>query len=105
MEELSAGLSWYVTWHESFLMVDTYSRFATPNTTLGNCSTGSSYGTYRRKHNPFISFENIAQNATRCANIVNADELDKDIENNTVPQFVFFTPDVSCNLLFYECVK
>ncbi|ORZ01357.1 phosphoesterase family-domain-containing protein [Syncephalastrum racemosum] len=61
----------------------------------GNCSTGTSYGTYRRKHNPFISFTNIAQNTTRCANIVNADELDKDIENNTVPQFVFFTPDMN----------
>ena len=61
----------------------------------GGCNTESTIDTYHRKHNPFISFENIANDKARCAKIVPATELDKDIENNTVPQFVFFTPDVS----------
>ena len=38
------------------------------------------------KHNPFISFPSITNNATRCAKIVNADQLDTDIANNAVPQ-------------------
>ncbi|CAM0141677.1 hypothetical protein VKS41_007912 [Umbelopsis sp. WA50703] len=61
----------------------------------GNCNTASSVGTYYRKHNPFISFPSITGNATRCANIVNANQLDTDIANNSVPQFVFFTPDIN----------
>ncbi|KAI9277220.1 phosphoesterase, partial [Phascolomyces articulosus] len=61
----------------------------------GGCSTESSVDTYRRKHNPFISFKNIASNGTRCANIVPATQLDEDIENNSVPQFVFYTPDMN----------
>ncbi|KAI7854786.1 phosphoesterase family-domain-containing protein [Circinella umbellata] len=61
----------------------------------GGCNTKASINTYRRKHNPFISFKNIANDETRCAKIVPATELDKDIENDTVPQFVFFTPDIN----------
>lgn len=45
-----------------------------------------------------MSFTNIS-NTTRCDNIVNADQLDKDIANNEVPQFVYYTPDVSIILL------
>ncbi|CAO3673695.1 unnamed protein product [Umbelopsis ramanniana] len=61
----------------------------------GNCNTATSSGTYYRKHNPFISFPSITKNATRCAKIVNADQLDTDIANNAVPQYVFFTPDIN----------
>ncbi|KAI9278744.1 phosphoesterase family-domain-containing protein [Phascolomyces articulosus] len=61
----------------------------------GGCYTGTKSGTYRRKHNPFISFTNISGNSTRCANIVPATQLDTDIDNNAVPQFVFYTPDMN----------
>ncbi|KAI9311265.1 phosphoesterase family-domain-containing protein [Dichotomocladium elegans] len=60
----------------------------------GNCYNGSS-GTYVRRHNPFMSFTNISGNATRCANIVNASQLDIDIANDEVPQYVFYTPDLN----------
>ncbi|KAI8079978.1 phosphoesterase family-domain-containing protein [Halteromyces radiatus] len=61
----------------------------------GNCDTSMRIGTYARKHNPFMSMVNIHNNATRCANIVNADQLDVDIKNNQVPQFAFYTPDMN----------
>ncbi|ORZ05233.1 phosphoesterase family-domain-containing protein [Absidia repens] len=61
----------------------------------GNCDTSMRIGTYARKHNPFMSMTNIQKNTKRCANIVNADQLDTDISNNSVPQFVFFTPDMN----------
>ncbi|CDH56683.1 acid phosphatase [Lichtheimia corymbifera JMRC:FSU:9682] len=65
----------------------------------GDCFQGRKNGTYYRKHNPFMSFTNIS-NTTRCDNIVNADQLDKDIANNEVPQFVYYTPDVNTSLEF-----
>ncbi|ORZ01916.1 phosphoesterase family-domain-containing protein [Absidia repens] len=60
----------------------------------GDCALDMTHGKYARKHNPFISFKNIQTNPDRCAKIVNADELTEDIKNDTVPQFVFFTPDM-----------
>ena len=63
----------------------------------GGCNKKMDIDNYARKHNPFISFKNIQKNKKRCANIVSAKELDKDIDNDTVPQYVFYTPDVSDN--------
>ncbi|CAO3619816.1 unnamed protein product [Cunninghamella blakesleeana] len=60
----------------------------------GDCNLSMSINTYRRKHNPFISFTNIQNDAQRCSKIVNANQLKVDIQNNQVPQFVFFTPDM-----------
>ncbi|KAI8329924.1 phosphoesterase family-domain-containing protein [Chlamydoabsidia padenii] len=61
----------------------------------GNCDTSMRIGTYARKHNPFMSMTNIQEDSKRCANIVNADQLDIDIRNDNVPQFVFYTPDMN----------
>ncbi|OZJ05608.1 hypothetical protein BZG36_01469 [Bifiguratus adelaidae] len=61
----------------------------------GGCNTSTQVGTYYRKHNPFISFPTITGNAARCANIVPATQLDTDIANNAVPQYVFYTPDIN----------
>ncbi|KAF9301339.1 hypothetical protein BG003_002855, partial [Podila horticola] len=61
----------------------------------GDCYLGdSSNKLYRRKHNPFISFTDIATNPARCAKIVNASELDTDLANDALPQFSFFTPNM-----------
>jgi acid phosphatase len=35
----------------------------------GNCYSSYTNGKYYRKHNPFISFNNIRNNATRCAKV------------------------------------
>ncbi|KAJ3228781.1 hypothetical protein HDU81_005875 [Chytriomyces hyalinus] len=61
----------------------------------GGCFTGERYETYARKHNPFISFNNIRNNATRCARIVNSDELEMDAERGALPTFMFYTPDMN----------
>lgn len=61
----------------------------------GNCNPfhGTKDNLYKRKHNPFMSFASIRGNATRCANIKNADELDKDVANRKVPNYVYFVPN------------
>ncbi|AZZ37471.1 hypothetical protein CIK05_11925 [Bdellovibrio sp. qaytius] len=61
----------------------------------GNCFVGTKNGTYRRKHNPFISYVNIQKDKKRCANIVNATQMDKDIAANTLPNYVFYVPDMN----------
>ncbi|KAJ3076243.1 hypothetical protein HDU98_004856 [Podochytrium sp. JEL0797] len=65
----------------------------------GGCSLGSGYTTnglvYRRKHVPFISFNNIQTQATRCAKIVPASQLDQDIASGTLPSYMFYTPDMN----------
>ena len=48
---------------------------------------------YVREHNPFISMKNINTNATRCANIVNADQFEADLASNSLPQFSYYVPD------------
>jgi hypothetical protein len=52
----------------------------------GNCYDGDTTGwdRYMRKHNPFMGFENIRKNPKRCANIVNAEQLYADLDNNAV---------------------
>jgi hypothetical protein len=60
----------------------------------GNCFSGSKNDKYRRKHNPFISFNNIRDNPERCAKIVNSDQLWVDLDNNDLPAFMFYTPNM-----------
>ncbi len=60
----------------------------------GNCFSGKSSGDYVRKHNPFISFNNIRTNAKRCANIVEAAEFDSDLSRGILPNYVFYVPDL-----------
>jgi len=61
----------------------------------GKCFTGATSGTYARKHNPFMSFTSITKNATRCANIVPATQLDTDLKAGPIPSFVYYTPDLN----------
>ncbi|CAG8442277.1 phosphoesterase family-domain-containing protein [Gigaspora rosea] len=64
----------------------------------GDCflnATGGASRLYARKHNPFFSFTTVTKNSTRCAKVVNASQLDDDIKNNEVPQFVYFVPNLN----------
>jgi hypothetical protein len=60
----------------------------------GDCFTGASSGQYRRKHEPFISLKNIQSNPARCANIVPATQLAKDIAAGDLPDFMYYVPDM-----------
>ena len=52
---------------------------------------------YVQKHNPFIYFNPIRLDAARCERtIVPLTELQTDIENNALPNFIFITPNL-CN--------
>ena len=52
---------------------------------------------YAQKHNPFIYFTPIRENALRCQDgIVPLAQLDADLAANALPNFVFITPDL-CN--------
>ncbi|KAI9597708.1 phosphoesterase family-domain-containing protein [Syncephalis fuscata] len=63
----------------------------------GNCFTGSKTKDllYRRKHNPFISANNIRENPKRCARIVEGDQFQTDLDAGKLPQFSFYTPDMN----------
>jgi len=49
---------------------------------------------YWRKHNPFISFDNIRNDPNRLAKIVNAKQLQIDVQSNKLPQYCWYTPNI-----------
>jgi len=61
----------------------------------GGCYTEaiSDGGLYARKHNPFISFDSIRANPSRCAKIVNASALQADIQAMSLPGVAFYVPN------------
>ncbi|KAG0083666.1 hypothetical protein BGZ92_010568 [Podila epicladia] len=59
------------------------------------CFTGfQNEGLYFRKHNPFIIYDSIAKNATRCANVVPATQLQTDLAAGKMPNYSFYTPNM-----------
>jgi phospholipase C len=48
---------------------------------------------YERKHNPFISYKDVQSNPARVAKIVDFSQLATDLANNTVPNYVWISPD------------
>jgi phosphatidylinositol-3-phosphatase len=58
--------------------------------------TGGSYGLYGQKHDPFMYFATIRNNAARMQQIVPFTQFAQDIRSQTVPNFVWISPDV-CN--------
>jgi len=61
----------------------------------GNCFLGATSGKYARKHVPFLSFKNVSTNPARCKNIVDAKQLDVDIQSNNLPTYSLYIPDLS----------
>ncbi|KAH8554443.1 phosphoesterase family-domain-containing protein [Umbelopsis sp. PMI_123] len=52
-------------------------------------------GSYVRKHDPAIIYDSIGLNATRAANVVPGTQLAADIAAGTVPEWVFYTPNMT----------
>jgi hypothetical protein len=48
---------------------------------------------YERKHNPFVSYLDVQTNAGRMANVVDFSDFSTDLANNSVPEFVWISPD------------
>lgn len=48
---------------------------------------------YERKHNPFITYKDVQTNPARVAKIVDLSQLATDLTNNTVPNYVWISPD------------
>ena len=57
------------------------------------CFGAARAGEYTRHHDPFLYFDDVAANPTRCANVVPLTELAADIRAGTLPAFVWITPD------------
>ena len=51
---------------------------------------------YVQKHNPFIYFDDIRTNSTRCNKIVPFTQFATDLQNNSVPNYAWITPN-QCN--------
>lgn len=60
----------------------------------GSCFAGARKGNYVRKHVPFMSYLDVQKNPSACANIVNADQFDQDLQNGTLPNYVFYVPNI-----------
>jgi acid phosphatase len=57
------------------------------------CYVGDA-GDYAQKHNPFLYFDDIRNNSARCANIVPLSGFASDLAGNTLPDFVWITPNL-----------
>lgn len=57
------------------------------------CYVGDSYP-YAQKHDPFIYYDDIRTNPSRCANVVPLTQLSGDLQGSAVPDFVWITPNL-----------
>jgi phosphatidylinositol-3-phosphatase len=48
---------------------------------------------YERKHNPFVSYQDVYTNPARLASVVDFSQLSTDLANNTVSNYVWISPD------------
>ncbi|EKD19405.1 phosphoesterase [Drepanopeziza brunnea f. sp. 'multigermtubi' MB_m1] len=60
----------------------------------GSTSADGSGWDYVRKHNPFVSFDNISHNGTRLARLQSFDDFASDVEADTLPQYAHLSPDM-----------
>ena len=56
----------------------------------------ASSGEYRRKHNPFVYYDDITRNPARCRKVVPFTDLAGDLRRDRLPTFAWITPDM-CN--------
>jgi hypothetical protein len=60
----------------------------------GPCDTGTKSGNYVRRHEPFISFQDVQTSPARCGRIVNAAQLQTDVAQGTLPNYALYVPDL-----------
>ncbi|KAN0073780.1 Phosphoesterase family domain containing protein [Tylopilus felleus] len=52
------------------------------------------YTYYMRKHNPLVIYDSVGMNATRAARIRNFNDFAVDVNNNSLSQWIFVTPNM-----------
>ncbi len=60
----------------------------------GSCFLGAVKGKYARKHVPFLSFKSVQNNFDQCSRIVNASQFEKDFNDNALPEYSLYIPDL-----------
>lgn len=55
---------------------------------------GSSHDHYVRKHNPLIMYDSVAKNDTRREQIKSLSDFDRELDDNSLPQWAFVTPNM-----------
>jgi hypothetical protein len=58
------------------------------------CSTVAAAGGYAKKHDPFLYYDDVAQDARRCRRVVGFDALAADLRRGTLPAFAFISPNL-----------
>jgi hypothetical protein len=58
------------------------------------CYTGSSYGAYAKRHDPFMYFPTITSRPDHCANVVPDERLTADLDRQSLPTFSWLSPDL-----------
>lgn len=58
------------------------------------CSTAASDGTYAMKHNPFMYYRNVRNDAHRCHKVVPLRRLTSDLHTDSLPTFAWITPNL-----------
>ncbi|KAF9229734.1 hypothetical protein BS17DRAFT_771841 [Gyrodon lividus] len=77
-------ISWAV--YQENMPTDDYGGF--------NFTNPDNYTYYVRKHNPLVIYNSVAMNTTRAPRIRNFNDFAVDLGNNTIPQWVFVTPNL-----------
>ncbi len=68
----------------------------------GGCFTGAATDGYAKKHNPFMYYTNVVENPGRCARQVSLSQLQHDLAQDSVPDFVWITPNM-CHSM-HDCL-
>ena len=71
-----------------------YNMKTSPQSNLRRVPDDGDLFPFARKHVPFLSFPSIVGNPERLAKIVHADEFEQDLENNSLPHFCYYVPNL-----------
>lgn len=58
------------------------------------CFSGRRAGLYRRRHDPFMFYDDIAHNPARCAQVVPLSQLTTDEARHALPRFAWISPNL-----------
>jgi len=58
------------------------------------CFTGAGAGEYAKKHDPFVYYTRVVNDAGRCAKVVPLTELSIDERRRELPRFIWITPNL-----------